>query len=84
MLDRPPVTHTGVLGYGTLETTLDALETALAPGPFLVGSQFTAADVYVSSQLGHAMLTKAVTPRAAFEDYVARCVERPAYRRVNQ
>lgn len=84
MLDRPPVKHTGALSYGTYETTLDALEKALAPGPYLVGSQFTAADVYVSAQLGHSLLTQAVAPRAVFESYVARCVERPAYQRVNQ
>jgi glutathione S-transferase len=84
MLERPPVEHTGVLSYGTYEATLDALEKALVPGPFLVGSQFTAADVYICSQLGHAMLTKAVAPRAAFQAYVARCAERPAHQHVNE
>ena len=83
-LARPPVEHTGALGYGTYEAVVDTLEQALAPGPFLLGGQFTAADVYVCSQIGHAMTVKAVAPRAAFEAYVARCAERPAYRRVNQ
>ncbi len=82
-LNRPPVEHTGALSYGTYDLTLNALERALAPGPFLLGDRFTAADVYVCSQIGYAVMTKAVAPRPVFDAYVARCAERPAYRLAN-
>lgn len=80
-LDRPggrPET----LGYGTFDDTVDTLEKALQPGPFLLGERYSAADVYISSLLGYAMvMAKVIAPRPAFESYLGRVRERPASQR---
>src|SRR5476649_960134 len=34
-------------GYGNMDLVLNAIETAITPGPYLLGDQFTAADVYL-------------------------------------
>ena len=52
-------------------TTIDALEAALAPGPYICGEQFTAADVYVGAQIGWGMMFGTIEKRPAFEDYFA-------------
>ena len=71
-------------GYGTYDDTVAALETALQPGPFICGDQFTAADLYVASQLGFMMMFGMLEARPVFSDYVARCTDREAYRRAKQ
>jgi glutathione S-transferase len=84
MLARPQPERTSSLGYGTYADTLNAVETALAPGPYLLGDRFSAADVYVGSQIGFGMMTKGLEPRPAFQRYLAHLAERPAYRRANE
>jgi glutathione S-transferase len=79
---RPPVERRGAVGYGSYEDTLNTLEVALAPGPFILGERFSAADVYVGSQVGWGLMTKGLEPRPAFEAYFARCSARPAYKRI--
>lgn len=83
MFQRPPVERKGALGYGSYEDVLGALRTALAPGPYLLGEGFTAADLYVGAQLNWAMMFGApgLKGEPLFENYVARITERPAYRR---
>lgn len=82
MMARPPVERTGALGYGTYERTLATLETALAPGPFILGERFSAVDVYVGSQIHWALMTKAIEPRPVFQQYADRCAARPAMQRL--
>lgn len=84
MLNRPMPEREGSLGYGKLSDVLNTLETALKPGPFLCGDHFTAADVYLCSQLGFAAMVKAIDLSPSFQTYMARCAERPAYKRVNE
>jgi len=67
-----------MLGYGSFEDTMAALETALQPGPYICGEQFTAADVYVGSQIGWGMMFGTMPKRPAFEDYFGRLSARPA------
>ncbi len=81
MLQRPVPERTGAIGYGRFEHVIATLEQALARGPYLLGEQFTAADLYVSSQLGFGFMTKSLEPRAPLQSYVARISDRPAYRR---
>ena len=78
---RPPVDRPSAIGYGTYEDTLNTLEKALARGPFLLGERFSAADVFVGSQIGWAMMTKAIEPRPVFEQYLTHCGARPANQR---
>ena len=81
MLSRPPASRPGALGYGSYDDTVATLEKALTPGPYILGAQFSAADVYVGSQIGFGMMMKSLEPRPAFKDYLDRLQERPAYKR---
>ena len=81
MLSRPPASRPGALSYGSYDDTVATLEKALTPGPYILGPQFSAADVYVGSQIGFGMMMKALEPRPAFKDYLDRLQERPAYKR---
>lgn len=79
-----PEGRSGMVGFGSYQRTLDALETALKPGPFICGEHFTAADVYVGSSLGWGLLFGSIEKRPVFEAYVVRLQERPASQRANQ
>lgn len=69
------------LGYGDFDTAMDTVAKAVTPGPFLVGDQFTAADLVVGSTLRWAMTFKLIPERKEFTDYVARFADRPAAKR---
>ena len=73
-----PADKRSMAGYGSFEDTIDALETAVRPGPYICGDQFTAADVYVGSQIGWGMMFGTMDKRPAFEEYFARISSRPA------
>ncbi|WP_020484477.1 glutathione S-transferase family protein [Methylomonas sp. MK1] len=73
-----PEGKNGFVGFGSYEAAIDAVEKALLPGPYICGEQFTAADVYVGSQLGWGMMFGTIDKRPLFEDYVARIYARPA------
>lgn len=73
-----------MVGFGSTGDALRALELALTPGPFICGEQFTAADVYVGSQLGFGMMFGGIEKRPLFEAYVARVNTRPAALRASQ
>ena len=83
MAARPKVERPGMIGYGSYEDTLNAMEKALSPGPWILGERFSAADVYFGSQIGWGTFTKALEPRPAFQEYFGRCTQRPAYKRAN-
>jgi len=80
---RPKVERESMLGYGNYETVVDVLEKALAPGPWILGERFSAADVYVGSVIGWGLFTKGLEPRPAFLKYSERCQQRPASKRAN-
>lgn len=82
MFARPPVERAGAVGYGTYEATLAALESALTPGPYILGDRFSAVDVFIGSQLHWALMVKAVEPRPLFQQYAQRCAARPAMQRL--
>jgi glutathione S-transferase len=72
------------LGYGDYDTTMDAVAKAVEPGPYLLGEQFSAADVVIGSTLRWGMLFKIVPERAEFLAYTGRLTERPAFKRAQQ
>lgn len=76
-----PAERKGMVGYGSYEDVMDALETAVGNGPFILGERFSAADLYVGAQLGWGLMFKTIEPRPAFQAYSARLRERPAARR---
>jgi glutathione S-transferase len=71
----------GTLGYGDYDTVLDVLAKAVAPGPYILGEQFTAADVVIGSGLRWGMMFKLIPERPEFVSYGARLSERPALKR---
>lgn len=71
-------------GYGTYEDVIDALEGAVKDREYIAGERFSAADVYVGSQIGWGLMFGTIEKRPAFEAYVARLHARPAAQRANQ
>lgn len=67
-----------MFGYGTFERTVDTLERAVSAHPYIAGSRFTAADVYVGSHIGWGMMFGTLPKRAAFQDYFDRVSARDA------
>lgn len=71
------------VGFGTLSTTLDALETQLERTRHLAGEEFSAADVATGSQIGWGLRFGTIEPRPALQAYWDRISERPALQRAN-
>jgi glutathione S-transferase len=69
------------LGYGDFNTVMDVVAGAVAAGPYLMGAQFTAADVLIGSSLRWGMQFKLIPERSEFVDYVGRLQDRPAAQR---
>jgi glutathione S-transferase len=57
---------------------VDALERAVSGREYLVGDHFSAADVYVGSQIGWGLQFGTFERRPAFEQYVGGIMSRPA------
>ena len=68
-------------GYGSFEQTIDALEGAVSGVEYLAGDKFSAADVYVGSQILWGMQFGSIEKRPSFEAYGARLTARPAYQK---
>ncbi len=76
-----PDDRRGMTGYGTLEDALDALERAVGAGGHLAGDGFTAADLYVASQIGFGTMFGMIGDRPGLAAYAGRMADRPAARR---
>lgn len=81
MLERPAPDRVGAVGYGRYEHVVDTLDKALTPGPYLLGERFTAADLYIGSQIGFGAMMKTLELRPVFQAYLGRVTARPAYKR---
>src|SRR5580693_7412329 len=79
--DTPP---RAALGYGDYDTVLEVLSEAVRRGPYLMGEQFTAADVVIGSGLRFGMMFKGLPERPEFVAYAGRMTERPAAKRATQ
>jgi glutathione S-transferase len=73
-----------MVGYGRFEDVMNVLEAAVSLSDYLVGDGFTAADVYVGSQIGFGLMFGTIEKRPAFERYWARINARPAAVRAKQ
>ena len=71
----------GMLGYGTFDMTMDTVAKAVAKGPWLVGEQFTAADVIIGANIRWGTMFKLIPERPEFTAYLARMAARPAAQR---
>jgi glutathione S-transferase len=72
------------LGHGDYDTVIDVLAKGVARGPYLLGEQFTAADVIIGSGLGWGMMFKLIPERPEFTAYVGRLNARPAHKRAQE
>jgi glutathione S-transferase len=70
-----------MLGYGDFDTVIDVLTKAVTKGPYLMGEQFTAADVIIGSTLRWGTMFKLLPERPEFAAYVERLAQRPALQR---
>jgi glutathione S-transferase len=86
MLQRPEPSRKGAVGWGSYDDVVDTLETTLRDSPYLLGETFTAADLYVGSELNWGGMFGA--PRLKESDvlqaYVRRVTDRPAYKRADE
>ena len=79
-----PKEKSAMVGYGSFEQVMDTLEYAVSQHEYLCGDRFTAADVYVGSQIGWGLQFGSMEKRPAFEAYAARLRSREAAARASQ
>lgn len=71
-------------GWGNAERVFDVLDAALAKGPWILGENFSAADIVIGSGLNFAVrLFKMVPARPSFDRYIDACAARPAFQRAS-
>jgi glutathione S-transferase len=71
----------GAMGYGDFDTVMNVVAKAVAKGPYIMGDQFTAADVVIGSDLRFGMMFKMLPERSEFTAYTGRLAQRPALQR---
>ena len=76
-----PPERRGMVGYGSMEAVTNTLAAQLEKTPYLCGDSFSAADVYVGSQIGFGMRFKTIEERPVFTEYWGRISARPALAR---
>jgi len=81
---EPDADQQRMAGFGSLASVLDALEGAVAGKAFVAGHRFSAADVYVGSQIDWGLQFGTIPSRPAFEAYVAPLRERTSYKRAKE
>ncbi len=70
-------------GFGTYENMIATLEEGLAEGPWLLGEQFTMADVIVGATVRFLQQFKMIESEGALGAYVERLNTRPALQRAD-
>lgn len=74
-----PADKAMMAGYGSFDATIETLAGAVAGREFVAGGRFSAADVYVGSQIDWGLQFGSMPTRPEFEAYVAGLRARPAY-----
>jgi glutathione S-transferase len=80
---RKEAARRGMLGYGDFDTTMDVVASAVEKGPWIMGDQFTAADVVIGANIRWGTMFKLIPERKEFLDYAARIAARPAAQRAD-
>jgi glutathione S-transferase len=78
---RKEAPQASTLGYGDFDTVVNVVANAVAKGPYLMGEQFTAADVVIGATVRWGVQFKLLPERPEFAAYAARLAERPALQR---
>ena len=71
------------VAWGSFAQMQDNLQAGVAPGPWLLGERFSAADVVIGSAARFGVLFGAFPKEGAIADYVARVSARPAFARAS-
>ena len=77
---EPDADQQRMAGFGSLGAALDALEGAIAGKTYVPGDRFSAADVYVGSQIDWGLQFGTIPSRPAFEAYAAGLRARAGYK----
>ena len=72
-----------MLGYGDFDTAMNVVAKAVEKGPWIMGEQFTAADVVIGSNVRWGTIFKLVPERPEFAAYSARIAARAAVKRAD-
>lgn len=75
----PSEDQQAMAGYGTFDHAYDTLLGALIGKPYICGDAFTAADVYVGSQVAWGLQFGTLPENAVLTEYRDRITARPAY-----
>jgi len=78
---EPSAERERMFGYGNFDRTIDVLERAVQAQSYIAGERFTAADVYVGSQVAWGIQFGTVPRRDAFVAYAEKLTARDAARR---
>jgi glutathione S-transferase len=78
---EPPAERGRMFGYGNFDLAIDTLEKAVAAHPYIAGDRFTAADVYVGSQVAWGLQFGTLPKRDAFAAYAEKLTARDAAKR---
>jgi len=71
-------------GWGNAERVFDVLDAGLEQGPWILGENFSAADIVIGSGLNFAVrLFKMIPARPSFDRYIDACTARPAFQRAS-
>jgi glutathione S-transferase len=73
-----------MFGYGNFDRAIAAVEELLSLRDYVCGDRFTAADVYVGSQIMFPLQFGMLPERDSFLGYRDRLQQRPAYKRANE
>ena len=68
-------------GYGNFDRAIATLEQSVSGSGWICGDQFTAADLYVGSQIDFGLTFQSIPATPTLEAYAARLRARPAYQR---
>jgi glutathione S-transferase len=79
-MQREPVPRS-TAGWADYDTVVETLRGAVAKGPYLLGEEFTAADVVIGSGISWGMTFKLLPELPEFMTYSQRLSERPALQR---
>jgi glutathione S-transferase len=73
-----------MMGFGDQSDMLNGLESAITGRDYILGDEFSAADVYLGSQVGWGLQFGSIEKRPAFERYNERLQSRPAFKRASE
>lgn len=73
---------TMMAGWGEATQVFDVLDNAVSKGPWILGEEFSAADIAICSGLNFAIkIFNMVPTRPSFDRYIERCSARPEFQR---